>query len=120
MPIRFEEEEGGKVLVVHVSGRLRRTDYAALEPEADRLVREHGTLRLLIEMTDFHGWDAGGAWEDFKFGVSHFADIERLAMIGETKWQEGMATFAKPFAKAKVRYFDHAAAAVARDWLREP
>ena len=33
------------------------------------------------------------------------------------KWQEGMATFCKPFTKATVKYFDHADAADARMWL---
>jgi len=70
-------------------------------------------------MTGFHGWEAGALWDDIKFDVKHFADIERLAMIGEKKWQHGMATFCKPFTKANIRYFDHAKAADARLWLNE-
>ena len=77
-------------------------------------MREHGKLRLLFDMTGFHGWEVSAAWEDFKFGVEHFADIERLAMVGETRWQHGMATFCKPFTTATVRYFDRADAAAVR------
>jgi len=40
-------------------------------------------------------------------------------MIGEKKWQHGMATFCKPFTKANIRYFDHAKAADALLWLNE-
>ncbi|MEO8343575.1 MAG: STAS/SEC14 domain-containing protein [Gallionella sp.] len=83
-------------------------------PEVERLVREHGKLRLLFDMTGFHGWEVSAAWEDFKFGVEHFADIERLVMVGETRWQHGMTTFCKPFTTATVRYFDRADAAAAR------
>lgn len=119
MPIKLNEENGGKTLVIHVSGKLVKADYEQFVPEVERLVRQHGKLRLLFVMTDFHGWDVGAAWEDFKFGVEHFADIERLAMVGETKWQHGMATFCKPFTKATIRYFDHADAADARKWLSE-
>jgi len=46
--------------------------------------------------------------KDIKFDIKHFADIERLAMVGDKKWQHGMATFCKPFTKATIRYFDHA------------
>jgi hypothetical protein len=74
---------------------------------------------VLFDMTTLHGWDAGAMWEDIKFDFKHFADIERLAMIGEKKWQRGMATFCKPFTKAAIRYFDHADAAEARKWLEE-
>ncbi|MEO6422861.1 MAG: STAS/SEC14 domain-containing protein [Candidatus Nitrotoga sp.] len=87
-------------------------------PGFERLVRLHGKLRLLFVMNDFDGWDAGAAWEGFKFGIEHFADIEWLAMVGETKWQHGMATFCKPFTTATVRYFDRTDAVEARMWLR--
>jgi hypothetical protein len=40
--------------------------------------------------------------------------MERLAMVGETRWQHGMATFCKPFTTATVHYFDCADAAAAR------
>lgn len=110
---------GGRVLTVHVRGKLTKADYEQFVPVFERLARQHGKLRVLFDMTDFHGWEAGAAWEDFKFGVEHFADIERLAMVGGTQWQHGMATFCKPFTKATVRYFDHADAAEARQWLEE-
>jgi len=119
MPIQFNEESGGKILAVHVSGRLAKSDYEEFVPEFERLFRQHGKLLVLFDMTGFHGWDAGAAWEDIKFDLKHFADIKRVAMVGETKWQQNMATFCKPFTMATVRYFDHADAAEARKWLGE-
>ncbi len=119
MTIQLNEENGGKVLVVHVSGKLVKADYENFVPEFERLVRQHGKLRLLFDMTGFHGWEASAAWEDFKFGIEHFADIERLAMVGEKRWQHGIATFCKPFTTATIRYFEYADAAAAREWLGE-
>ena len=117
MPIQLHEEDGGKLLNVHVSGNLTSADYQHFVPEFDRLVGQHSKLRVLFDMTGFHGWDAGALWEDIKFAIKHFADIERIAMVGESTWQHGMATFCKPFTKAAVRYFDQAEAAAARAWL---
>jgi len=117
MPIKFEDEDEGKVLAVHISGKLTKADYVFFTPEFERLVKLNGKLRVLFDMTGFHGWDAGALWEDIKFDVKHFADIERLAMVGDKKWQQGMATFCKPFTKATIKYFDHADAAEARTWL---
>lgn len=119
MPIQLTEENDGKILVIHVSGKLLTADYSQFVPEFDRLVQKHGKLRVLFDMTAFHGWEAGAAWEDLKFGLKHFSDIDRLAMVGETKWQHGMATFCKPFTRATVRYFDHDHAVDARRWLDE-
>jgi len=70
-------------------------------------------------MTGLQGWDVGAAWEDTKFGIKHFADIERMAMVGDRKWQHGMAVLFKPFTKATIRYFDQPDAAEARKWLDE-
>jgi hypothetical protein len=119
MSIQLSEENGGKVLSVHVSGKLAKADYEHFVPEFERLVQQHGKLRVLFDMTDFHGWEAGALWEDTKFAIHHFDDIARIAMVGEKKWQHGMASFCKPFTKATVRYFDHAGAAEARKWLDE-
>jgi hypothetical protein len=119
MAIQLHEEDDGKILAVHVSGKLAAADYAHFVPEFERLVRQHGKLRVLFDMTGFHGWEAGALWEDIKFDVKHFADIERLAMVGETRWQQGMAAFCKPFTKAAIRYFGQADAGEARKWLGE-
>jgi SpoIIAA-like len=120
MPIQLNEENGGKVLVVHVSGTLVTADYEHFVPEFERLVRLHGKLRVLFDVTGFRGLEAGALWDEIKFDVTHFADIERLAMVGDKKWQHAIATFSEPFTKATTRYFDHGDAAEARKWLGEP
>ena len=52
-----------------------------------------------------------------KFDVKHFADIQRLAMVGDRKWEHGMAVFCKPFTTAKIRYFDEHEADQAAEWI---
>lgn len=117
MALRMNEKAGGRTLEIHVSGKLAKADYEHLVPEFERLVKRHGKLRLLFDMSDFHGWEPAALWEDLKFDVKHFADIERLAMIGDKKWQHGMAMFCKPFTTATIKYFDQANAAEAYPWL---
>ncbi|NCF89332.1 MAG: STAS/SEC14 domain-containing protein [Verrucomicrobiaceae bacterium] len=119
MPIQLKENNEGRTVAVHVSGKLVKDDYEHFIPEFERLVGLHGKLRVLFDMTDFHGWSVAAVWEDTKFAMHHFGDIERIAMVGEKKWQEGMATFCKPFTKATVKYFDHADASEANTWLAE-
>ncbi len=118
MSIQLKEENGGKILVVHVSGTLVKADYESFVPEFDSFIEQHGKLGVLFDMTDFHGWEASTLWEDIKFGLEH-ADIDRLAMVGENKWEHVMATLSKPFTKAAIRYFDHANITAARQWLGE-
>jgi SpoIIAA-like len=115
--VTLKEANGGKLLEIRLTGKLAKEDYSHFVPVVERLVKEHGKIRLLVEMLDFHGWSAGALWEDMKFDAKHFRDIERLAIVGESKWQHGMAVFCKPFTTATVRYFDRAEEAQAREWL---
>jgi hypothetical protein len=117
MKVELKELDDGKLLEVHLTGKMIKKDYETFLPAVERLVKQHGKIRMLVEMHDFHGWTACALWEDIKFDAKHFTDIERLAIVGETKWEKGMATFCKPFTTAKVRYFDHTKAAEAQDWL---
>jgi hypothetical protein len=118
MAITLNELNEGRVLEVHLSGKLAKEDYEAFEPTVERLIRQHGKIRMQVELHDFHGWTPGAIWEDTKFAAQHFGDIERLAVIGETKWQQGMALFCRPFTKAKVRYFDQTEIDAAEEWVQ--
>jgi hypothetical protein len=117
--IELQEDAHGRLLRIRVTGRLTKTDYAMFLPVVERLIRQHGKIRILLETHDFHGWTAGALWEDVKFDLKHFNDIERLAIVGEKKWEHGMAVFCKPFTTATVRYFDQSKLLEADAWIRE-
>lgn len=119
MPIEMKDDVNANRVTVQVTGKLVKEDYERFVPEFERLLRQHGKLRVMFDMIDFHGWELSAAWEDCKFAIHHFRDIERIAMVGEKKWQQGMATFCKPFTSAAIRYFDHTEAAEAGEWLEE-
>lgn len=103
---------------VYVEGKLTCESYQAFVPVFEDGVRQHGKLNVLFVMQGFHGWTAGALWDDLKFDLKHFKDIQRLALVGDSKWQKGMAAFCKPFTTAKVRYFPTEEIDAARAWLR--
>jgi hypothetical protein len=118
MSVDVRKEAGGKVLMIKLTGKLTRDDYEHFIPEVERLIEQHGRIRILVQMHDFHGWSAGGLWQDIKFDLKHFRDIERLAVVGEKAWEHGMAAFCKPFTAARVRYFDRCDAGKAEAWIQ--
>ena len=118
MSIEMKEINGGKALEARLSGKLVKEDYETFVPVVERFIKQHGKIRMLVAMHDFHGWTAGALWEDTKFAAHHFRDIERLAVVGESKWQQGMAVFCKPFTTATIRYFDHTAMSEALAWVQ--
>lgn len=113
------EEQADNVVHVTLSGKLDKEDYEKFAPQIDQLIKKKGKVRMLVEMKDFHGWTLGGVWEDTKFDVRHFNDLERLALVGERRWEKAMAYFCKPFTMAKVRYFETDELEEAQRWIHE-
>jgi hypothetical protein len=119
MSVDIEQEKQGRIVEVHVDGKLAEEDYERFVPEVERAIDKHGKIRVLVDMHDFHGWESAALWEDLKFGLHHFTDIERIAFIGEKGWEHGMAAFCRPFTSAKIRYFDRSEAEAGRRWIQE-
>ena len=115
----IEITSADNVLEVRATGKLTKENYEELVPAIEAQIKENGKLKLLFEMHDFHGWTAGAMWEDIKFDTRHCRDIERLAIVGESKWEQGMAAFCKPFTTAKIQYFDSSRIDEARTWIHE-
>ena len=111
--------EEGKFIHLTITGKLEKEDYDIFVPEIDQQIKQYGKVNMLLELIDFHGWTAGAAWEDTKFSLRHFNDIERLAIVGDKDWEKGMAYFSKAFTLAKVRYFDISERDEAEAWARE-
>ncbi len=117
MSVKIQPGEDGKSLAICATGKLSKADYEQFVPRIEKQIKEHGKIRLLFEMEDFHGWEAGALWEDVKFGIQYFRDIERLAMVGDKRWERWMAGFCRPFTSAEVAYFDREDIQKARDWV---
>ena len=111
-------ESQGDLLAVRVSGTMTREDYGQFRSRAEQMMRDHGQIRVLMELDNLHGWSVGAAWEDLKFGLSHLGRFERCAIVGDRKWEAWMTELAKPF--FRVEYFDRSQMDEARRWLNQP
>ncbi len=108
-----------KVVGFRFCGKLHDGDYQQFAPKMETILTAEGSVRLFIQLDDFHGWDLHAAWDDFKFSLRHYSDFERIAMVGDRKWEQWMASFCRLFTKAKVRYFDRSEVYAAWTWLLE-
>lgn len=117
--IVVEELFEGRVVKVIAAGKLTRRSYDSFTPELDGLIETHGKIRILFEMLDFDGWTMGAAWEDLKFGCKNFNHIERIAIVGDRKWEKAMVIVCRPFTRAKLHYYDIVDVEVAMKWITE-
>ncbi len=108
-------EQDGNIVNIPVSEYLEKQDYELFVPRIDGLVREHGKIRILFDLDRFNGWNTGALW----FGIRHFPHIERVAFVGDRKWQHGIDLLCKPFTKARFRHFEPDQKKRAAEWLKE-
>jgi hypothetical protein len=107
------------VLGFKLSGKLHDEDYKKFVPLVDAAISRVEKVRLLAQFEDFHGWDLHALWDDIKFATTHCTKIDRIALVGDRKWEKWMAAVCKPFTRASVRYFDAGEIASAWAWLQE-
>lgn len=119
MPLEIAENTEPDLLQVTVSGKLTSEDYATFVPAVDGMIEAAGRIRILFVMQDFEGWDAGAAWEDTKFAIDHFHDIRKIALIGETSWEQWMAIICRPFTMAEIQFFGPDQRTAALQWLAD-
>ena len=117
MPLEFKADPESRSLEIRATEKLTKEDYKRFAPESEQLIQQSGKIDCLFVMHDFHGWEIGALWEDVKFDIRHFNDIERLAIVGEKKWQKWMTDFCRPFTSADIRYYELSQEDEARAWL---
>ena len=118
MSFVLTETMDGQIIEVIVSDKLTRGTYDAFLSRAEGAIEEFGKIRVLFLLLGFRGWDAGTLWSDLDVEWNHFQDIEQVAIVGESKWEQGMAKFVQPFNHSTICYFEQRALEHAREWIR--
>ncbi len=107
------------IIAVRAEGVLTDADYQSFLPELEQLIEQEGPISAYVDMQDFKRWEAKAAWEDLKFGIAHDVDFDRIAVVGNSKWQQWMIKVSNIFFAADMRYFPAEEKQAAMDWLQE-
>jgi hypothetical protein len=108
------------IITLKISGKLRHPELAAVEKIAVEIFRQQGKMRILVLAEDFQGWERGGDWGDLSFMRENDQHMERLAIVGDSKWKDLSLIFAgKNYRECPVEYFHPEEAAQAYAWLKE-
>ncbi len=108
----------GNILAIRVSGKLSHDDYQQFIPKLEELIKPGKKISLLIELDDFHGASLAAIKDDFSIGIKYPDTFEKIAIVGEKKWQKWMAFISSPFIKGEIKYFKRSELQDAWGWLR--
>jgi hypothetical protein len=76
-----------------------------------------GAVRLLL-LENFTGWERGEQWGDTDFFFSHRNDFEKIAVVGNPRWEaQVMAFTGAGLRKGPVKFLPATGESEARAWL---
>jgi len=119
MPTTFAREDDG-ICRLEIGGLLRKVDLDRAQRELLESMAADGapTVRLLVRLEGFEGWETNPRWNDLSFYVVHGDALARIAIVGDERWRgEALMFAAADLRKGPVEYFTPDREPEARAWL---
>ena len=115
LSIGFERIDNSIYFTLKAIGKLTHADYEKIVPMIESALEsvKEPNVKVLIDGTELEGWELRAAWDDFKLGLKHGNDFDKIAIYGNKGWQEMAAKVGSWFTSGEVRYFDKLDEAVA-------
>lgn len=100
-------------------GKLTHEDYKKITPMLDSALEgvKDPKVKAFIDGSELEGWEVRAAWDDFKLGLKHGGEFDKIAIFGNKKWQEYTAKIGSWFISGEVKYFEDVSEAFS--WLQE-
>jgi hypothetical protein len=111
-------EAGPSIWQLKIGGWLKKSELDAAQEAGRGEIERVGNLKILLVLEDFRGWEPGANWGDITFAATYGDRIEKIAVVGDTKWETPMLMFVGAGCRrSEVKYFRGTDLAAARDWL---
>jgi hypothetical protein len=119
LSIGIERVNNDFFLSLKAIGTLTHDDYNVITPMIDAAMQEVPTAKIkaLFDVSEMHGWELRAAWDDFKLGLKHGSEFEKIAIYGHKHWQEIIANIGSWFISGEVEFFEDDQKAI--EWLNE-
>lgn len=95
-------------LTLKAIGKLTHEDYEKITPMINSALEsvKEPNVKVFIDGTEFEGWEARAAWDDFRFVLKHGNEFVKVAIYGNKKWEKYISKIASWFISGEVKYFE--------------
>ncbi|PSL45918.1 SpoIIAA-like protein [Salsuginibacillus halophilus] len=107
----------GNILAYEVSGQVTEDEIQQAHDEVDHLVREFGTLNLLVRLPEMPGMEASAVNDRLRFTKEHYDNIDKYAIVGDSRAVEWISKAADAVTKTEIKHFDLDDEESAKAWL---
>jgi len=109
---------GGPCIQISLMGKLDPEEYKQAEADLDALLRGREGFRLLIDLTQFDGWQGLSALgAHFRLARNHIGVLDRAAIVGDKSWQKIAERIGGHILGTRTEYFPSDEVENAKTWL---
>ena len=110
--------DGEFIIVVKAIGKLSHSDYAVIAPMIDSALLKvmSSSAKVLVDISEFEGWELRAAWDDFKLGLKHGDSFAKIAVYGNNEWRALGIKVSEWFVSGEIKAFDDYESAI--QWLQ--
>ena len=119
MPATIQRDPNN-IHVLRISGTLERSEFGEAQNSLAGDIDAGAKPRILAILENFTGWERPAAWGNLEFLYWHSNAIARIAIVGESRWeQEALAFAGADLRNAPVKFFLPSQLAEAKAWLEQ-
>ncbi|MGK0441471.1 MAG: hypothetical protein ACJA0N_001269 [Pseudohongiellaceae bacterium] len=122
LSIGIERVNSDFFLSIKAIGKLTHDDYQKITPMIDSALEGviDAQINVFMDCSELAGWELRAAWDDFKLGLKHGREFNKVAVYigteaGSKKWLEYGTKIAAWFMSGECQSFESEAKALA--WL---
>jgi hypothetical protein len=106
------------VLKIIPSEKLTEADFQGLAKQVDPMIAKCGQVRLLIDVSEFNGWESYAAFQAHASLIKNRQrSVERIAVIVGHGWQHWLVDTARMFLHPEARAFGKGQEVDAQRWV---
>jgi hypothetical protein len=115
---RFIEGMPPDVLAIEAVGEVTHEDYRTiLIPKAEAMMVKGPIKMIYVIGKEFSGYNLEALWDDGAFGIKHWRDFRRIAVVADQAWMRAAISMFAPFFSAELRLFNLSELSAAKEWI---
>jgi len=109
------------VLGIEAAGKVTHADYRdVLIPRAEAMLAKGPIKMLYVIGNDVTGFELEALWDDGAFGIKHWREFGRVAVVVDHAWLRAALSLFSPLFPSEVRLFKVAELEDAKAWISRP
>lgn len=104
---------------IKINGMLTHNDYQLMVPMLRNAIKDvkEPKVNVLVDGTEFSGFELRAAWDDFKFGIEFNNIFNKIAYIGTASWERYGVKIGSWFMNGDIKFFSSSEQAY--EWLNK-